>query len=291
MESFDLDIDNYDLNDLLNLFNIPFNFDDEDLKNCKRRVFMSHPDKSGLEKDYFLFFSKAYNILVNIYHFKNKKDGDTNYNVNNVDKDKYEAIKRFTNSDNFLKEFNKLFEENKLTDDFRDNGYGDWLKQESNKEILELNNKNLSKSERYEKINKLKQMNHQIIEYENIGEYQTNNEGFSHLINNKPSSYGSGNIFSKFQYEDLKTAHETSLIPVLNSDKRKENYKSIGDLKYARGQQIKPLTKKESIEYLKNKQINMEKQDTLRAYKLAKQTQEAQYINMKTEGYFNRITY
>ena len=56
MESFDLNINNYDLNDLLNLFNIPFDFDNSHLKTCKRRVHMSHPDKSGLDKDYYLFF-------------------------------------------------------------------------------------------------------------------------------------------------------------------------------------------------------------------------------------------
>ena len=31
MDSFDLDIDNYDLKDILTLFNISFNFDEDDL--------------------------------------------------------------------------------------------------------------------------------------------------------------------------------------------------------------------------------------------------------------------
>lgn len=56
MENLDLNIHNYELNDLLGLFELPFHFDDSDLKNAKRIVLKTHPDKSGLDKEYFLFF-------------------------------------------------------------------------------------------------------------------------------------------------------------------------------------------------------------------------------------------
>lgn len=36
MDNIDLNIHNYDLNDLINLFNIPFHFTEEDLKNSKK---------------------------------------------------------------------------------------------------------------------------------------------------------------------------------------------------------------------------------------------------------------
>jgi hypothetical protein len=67
MESLDLDIDNYNLPDILSLFNLPTLFNEEDLKRAKLAVLKTHPDKSQLPKEYFLFFTKAYRIVHQIY--------------------------------------------------------------------------------------------------------------------------------------------------------------------------------------------------------------------------------
>ena len=72
MENLDLNIHNYDLNDLLNLFKLPFHFNEQHLKDAKKIVLKTHPDKSRLEPKYFLFFSKAYKRLFGIYEFQNK---------------------------------------------------------------------------------------------------------------------------------------------------------------------------------------------------------------------------
>lgn len=70
MDNIDLNIHNYDLNDLINLFNIPFHFTEEDLKNSKKMVLKTHPDKSGMDKEYFLFFSQAYKYLHKIHQLR-----------------------------------------------------------------------------------------------------------------------------------------------------------------------------------------------------------------------------
>jgi hypothetical protein len=67
MESLDLNIDNYNLPDILALFNLPTLFNDDDLKRAKIAVLKTHPDKCKLPKEYFLFFTKAYRILHQIY--------------------------------------------------------------------------------------------------------------------------------------------------------------------------------------------------------------------------------
>lgn len=67
MESLDLDIDNYNLPDILALFNLPTLFNEDDLKRAKLAVLKTHPDKSKLPKEYFLFFTKAYRIVHQIY--------------------------------------------------------------------------------------------------------------------------------------------------------------------------------------------------------------------------------
>jgi hypothetical protein len=67
MESLDLNIDNYNLPDILALFGLPTLFNEEDLKRAKLAVLKTHPDKSQLPKEYFLFFTKAYRIVHQIY--------------------------------------------------------------------------------------------------------------------------------------------------------------------------------------------------------------------------------
>lgn len=71
MESLDLNIDNYNLPDILALFNLPTLFNEADLKRAKLVVLKTHPDKSQLPKEYFLFFTKAYRIVHQIYTIRN----------------------------------------------------------------------------------------------------------------------------------------------------------------------------------------------------------------------------
>jgi hypothetical protein len=67
MESLDLNIDNYNLPDILALFGLPTLFNEDDLKRAKLAVLKTHPDKSQLPKECFLFFTKAYRIVHQIY--------------------------------------------------------------------------------------------------------------------------------------------------------------------------------------------------------------------------------
>ena len=76
----DLNIENYNLDDLLNLFKLKYEFTEKDLKNVKKQVLKTHPDKSGLDKKYFLFFTKAYKMIMQIYYFRGKKDFDAEFN-------------------------------------------------------------------------------------------------------------------------------------------------------------------------------------------------------------------
>ena len=70
MSRLDLNIENYDIEDILNLFKISVDFDEEDIKNAKKIVLKTHPDKSGLHPDYFRFYSQAYKKIYFIWQFK-----------------------------------------------------------------------------------------------------------------------------------------------------------------------------------------------------------------------------
>ena len=67
----DFNINNYDLKDILNLFQVNDDFDEDDLKNPKK-VLMLHPDKSGLKKEYFLFFQKHIRYYIKFLILKRK---------------------------------------------------------------------------------------------------------------------------------------------------------------------------------------------------------------------------
>ena len=118
-------MDHYDLDDLLSLFKLRANFTQEEFKAAKRIVLAVHPDKSGLGSEYFVFFSKAYKLL----DYVNK----TKHNVGQSYKPESDNIKgmlalEFTQSDDFLKKFNQLFERHYVASEDEQRGHGDWLK-------------------------------------------------------------------------------------------------------------------------------------------------------------------
>ena len=272
----DLNINNYDFEDLLNLFEIDINFTEEDLKNCKKKVLQMHPDKSGLNKDFFLFFSKAYKIIFSVYKFKmNSKDNinniDFEYNPDDDNKN-HEIINNLKKNnklygDNFNKWFNKLFDEIHINNDYTNNGYGDWMK--DNNENMEVAT-NLDSMNRIidEKKNKLRDK--QLINYKGINE--VNNNSYCDIANSRPDSYSS-DIFSKFQFEDLKLAHEESVVPVTSKDFN-PSHKTFDELKNERQKEsLNPLNKKDAENFLKGKLDNENNINSYRAYNLYKQNE------------------
>ena len=282
----DLDITNYDYEDILKLFNISKQFTTEDLKNAKKRVLASHPDKSGLDKSYFLFFSSAYKILFNIYNFREKHSSLTNlnnYNENyNADKDEanellIHKIMTTKSTQEFNKWFNEQFNTMKISNSYEENGYGDWLNSSNTEEIVKCTDLNSMNKIMEEKKKVLRTQ--MLIKKRDISEF--NNNQYCDLTNSKPEDYSSG-LFSKFQYEDLKKAHEESIIPVTNEDNI-SNYSSYDDIKLKRTQQsIVPMKSEEANKYLNKSKEDENNISSMRAYNLFKQDE----INKKNNDKF-----
>ena len=57
-KAHNVDIHMYYLKDLLGLFHTDYNISFEDLKRAKNQVLMTHPAKSKLPAEYFLFYKK-----------------------------------------------------------------------------------------------------------------------------------------------------------------------------------------------------------------------------------------
>ena len=89
MDKLDLNIENYTYDDILNLFQIDYNFTLDDLKKCKKKVVITHPDKGG-NKSLFLLFTNAFNILLSCYEFREKKYSSASYeNISYLDDTNY----------------------------------------------------------------------------------------------------------------------------------------------------------------------------------------------------------
>ena len=121
----DLNVDNYSLDDLLALFKLTPTFSKEEFVAAKRIVLATHPDKSGLDKEYFLFFAKAYKLLHNVHKIKHAVS--TSYEPASNDANR-ELARQFSETENFSTEFNSLFEKHYVASEEERHGFGDWLK-------------------------------------------------------------------------------------------------------------------------------------------------------------------
>lgn len=293
----DLDITNYDYDDILKLFKVGQHFNEEDLKRAKKQVLASHPDKSGLDKSYFLFFSSAYKILFNIYNFREKHSSTTNlnnYNENyNADTDEANAllIHKITSnksSAQFNSWFNEQFENFKITNDYEANGYGDWLTNadEEEKEQTQAQCKDLNSLHKIIEEKKQILRTHNLVKKRNVCEF--NNTNYCDLTNSKPEDYSSG-LFSKFQYEDLKKAHTESLIPVTNEDNI-NNYNSLEDIRNKRASQsLTPLKREEATSLLNKCKEDENNISRARAYSLFKQDELNKQKNEKFWSNLKRL--
>jgi len=291
MNSVDLDINNYNLQDILSLFKLPVNFDEHDMKRAKQIVLKTHPDKSKLPAEYFLFYSKAYKMLYSVWEFKKRGDIDSKNPKNTEystysDEDKsvlldqfFETNEKFKKSNNFNRWFNEQFERNKLSNEHEEKGYGDWLKTED--EIEQA--KNVSMATMKQEFDKKKEIARSLIVREEVQEIWSNNSiSSSELSNDAPETYDSG-LFSGLGFQDLYKAHTETVIPVTEEDyEKKQKFGSVNEyMSYRNNQDTKPLSEQQAEQYLKQRNEKDEEKAVRRAYELAKQTEMAKQKNQE----------
>lgn len=295
LNDLDLDIDNYNLTDILNLFRLESDFDENDLKGAKKVVLHVHPDKSKLPAKYFIFYSKAYKVLYNIHEFRNKSSNkkEENYaTLSNEDKNKalenfFEKNKSLKNPQGFNTWFNEQFEKNKIACESEEVGYGDWLRSEKDIEP----EKKISQAEMAIEFAKKKKQVRSLVVHKDISEIYANNLGASNLSNNAPEEYSS-DLFSNLSYQDLKQAHTESVIPVTEEDYHKvKKFANVNEyISHRNVQSVKPLSETQALEYLKNKSRIDDGEASKRAYELAKQVEQAKQNSKSFWGNIMQIS-
>jgi hypothetical protein len=301
----DLDIRNYELRDILNLFKLPSVFTELHMREAKLMVMRTHPDKSGLDKEYFLFFSKAYKILHEVYQVRAglsrqkdakyddvKEDIDARRNTNS------DKLKRM-NADEFNRWFNQTFEQNKLCDEEQDSGYGDWLK--SNDDDLDnADNEELGEgstwAQRMEQLDRRKQRLREqaLVVRGEVRSFDSFGSAGYGLTRDRPEEHSSGLNFggsgSSLVYEDLRKAHTESVIPVTHEDyDAVRKYKNMNELQMSRDVDRRTFNYSETESLMARSQQLQTEDDMRRAFKLAQQDEIVRDINAKWMAQFNAI--
>jgi hypothetical protein len=247
----DLDLNNYELNDIYHLFHIN-ELNEETLREAKKIVLKTHPDKSKLDSSIFLFYSKAYKRLYEIYEFQNKSSHKKQ--VDNRDykyKDNAHILEsKFGNdSKQFNLWFNDQFVKYKSNAEGNESGYGDWLKSDDGL----YDGKPVSKNEMNAVFAREKRRVQQLTVYKGVQDYTSD------------------------EYTDLKQAYVESVIPVTDDDYQ-EKYNSLEDLKRSRGEE-QPLDKEVSTNMLRENNRRLEEDSAALAFKYAKQLEESKKNN------------
>jgi len=296
MCDIDLDINNYELQDILNLFKMPEDFNEQQLKRAKQIVLRTHPDKCGLPSDYFRFYSKAYKVLYSLWEFKKRGDVDNGHRKNTEyiseieDENRskvldnfFKSKEEFKNKNNFNSWFNEQFEKTKIKNDVEEKGYQDWLKSNEDMETEPTKSANVAimkqefdklKVKAREKAMIVKEDIHDMLSYSNVHATELSGE--------VPSSFNS-DMFSDLQYQDLYQAHSNSVIPVTDEDYDMiPKYKNVNEFMTHRSiqdVQVKPLCERDAEQYLNNKNKLEETRSVKRAFELAKQSELAKQKN------------
>jgi len=259
-KTHNLNIHMYSLDELLGLFDLSYDMSIEDLKRAKKKVLMLHPDKSKLSADYFLFYKKAFEIVVQFYENNHKQnqvltEETTKYkplSTNDHNKSTAQKVSSVVNEmgiSNFQKQFNKLFEENMVTKK-PDATKNEWFtKEEPIYDIREpVSTQNMGRI-----LDTMKQKNNEIIRYQGVQEFSKGSGGANLYDEDEDEdethTYISTDPFSKLKFDDLRKVHkDQTVFAVSERDIEKvPQYSGMDHFMRERGKQtLTPLEKQEA---------------------------------------------
>jgi hypothetical protein len=222
------------------------------LKNAKKRVLMLHPDKSKLPAEYFLFYKKAFEFIVQIYENNNKQnqqitEDTTNYRPldDGLNKTTIQTVAGEMKAADFQNKFNELFENNmaKKTDVHKN----EWF---SKDEAVYKVDAQVSAKNMGQVFETMKQQNAELVRYRGIQELRAG--GGTRLYEDEDDDdepYVTSDPFSKLKFDDLRKVHKDQTIFAV-SERDYANvpqYSSVDHFVRERGKaSTAPLEKEES---------------------------------------------
>lgn len=283
----DLNIDNYDLVDILNLFEMGADFSEADLKRAKRKTLMSHPDKSGMDSKVFMFYSKAYRLVLGIYRSRGMERDcvhTTQYNTAEVDEANrisMKAVRDAAKGKGFNKWFNEMWEQGKTgaARGDADVGYGEWLSSSAGM---------AGTSEKAAKEVRQRAIDAQLVRYQEPG--AVGGFGGTDLVSGQVESFA-GSTDSGMQYGDVREAYTETMIGVDEQDHHKrQKFRNVDEIMRHRKFDDKQYGGKDQTEVFNRMKSAETISETQRAFALARQDEIAREDHKSNLAMLRRLT-
>ena len=216
-----LDIHMYSLDEILGMFDMTYNITIDDLKRAKKVVLMTHPDKSGLDSNYFLFYKKAFDIVLKFHEQQERQSRvvpteEQKYIPTNAAGLNKAAVKQVSSvvsemeAQAFQSKFNQLFEDNmsRKIDETRN----DWFKTDepSVKIVGKATKQNMN--EMFEQV-KTVQSKNVLAQYRGVQELGgSSGSRLYDDIEEPTDEYVSCDPFAKLKFDDLRKVHKDQTV-------------------------------------------------------------------------------
>ena len=270
--SYNLRLESYTFDEILDLFHLGYDATVDDLKGAKKIVLRMHPDKSRLPPEYFLFYKKAFESVLAYFREQNRMNQQVPTSEEN--KPKYQPIEHHDEhmsarmkttlsdikNDRFQTQFNELYEKNmaKKIDDSKNT----WFV--NNDPLFEFDSP-VSAKDITSKINEVKQKTAAMVQYKGVQDLLSTTSAGRYFdeIDEDPNEYVTCDPFSKLKFEDLRKVHrDQTVMSVSERDfDRMQTYNSIDQYNRARGaQDLTPVQDAEAQRMFAQKEEMLKKQ-------------------------------
>ena len=265
-----LDIRQYGLDEIYALFGVRRDtLSIEDLKKAKQRVLMTHPDKSGMPSDYFIFYKKALEVLATDYAEMHRVEQSNNrmtelqhnnYEYSHGGGEEEERMRavagKTASGDKFQRDFNRIFEEQMQQK--IDESRNDWFKDDR----AAYDTSKVSKNNITQSIEEVKRQQRAVARYTGGVREMTHHIG-TRLYDEQGTDEGtedqyiSGDPFAKLKFEDLRRVHkDETVFQVSESDYNNQTtYKNVEEYGRARSsQQFDQISKQQAERILQQRE-------------------------------------
>ena len=283
-----LDIHTYSLKDILELFDLDYDIAIEDLKRAKKKVLMTHPDKSRLEAKYFLFYKKAFDIIVKFYENQHRQNREVNpkntqyvaNNTNDLDANTSSKIGqkiKGMNARDFHSKFNELFEENMINK--VDTTKNQWFTNENNHINVD---ETVTSGNMGRVLDNVRDRQDAVVKYSGVRVLNSNGSvNNDYYEDDNDDYYVESDPFSKLKFDDLRKVHkDQTIFNVSEKDYNKvKKYSSVDHFVRERGKQsLTPIEKQEA-------EMLLQRQDKQYREKMMRKEYES---TLKTNEYANK---
>lgn len=293
-----LDIHMYSLQELLGLFDLDYSITLEDMKRAKKKVLMTHPDKSKLAPEYFLFYKKAFDIVVKFYENQNKQNQQVSTEKRVYDRGESSTNKELQRTvskniqsmdkQNFNKTFNELFDKNMVTK--TNNERNQWFTSET---AIYENDDKVNTQNMGQAFDRIKETQRGMVKYNGVENlYMKSDFGNSIYDDENEDVYVSSDPFSKLKFDDLRKVHkDQTVFGVSEKDiHRVQQYASVDHMMRERGKQsLTPLEKQEAERILAQQNQQYREQMMHKEYADKLRTMQYEEKNKTVLATFMRI--